>query len=71
MAGTLVKLSDTYCQIKLLYPNQFSSDAAVHSFFFLGRIIVPYMIVVLFLAVAYIGIFTYLLGRKDKKYFIN
>ena len=71
MAGTLIKLSDTYSQIKLLYPNQFSSDAVVHSFFFLGKIIVPYMIVVLLLAAAYIGISAYLLGKKYKKYFIN
>ena len=69
--GALTKLSNTYSQIKLLYPNQFSSDAAVHGFFFLGRIIVPYLMVALFLAAVYIGIFVYLLGKKDKKYFIN
>ena len=40
-------------------------------FFFLGRIIVPYLMVALFLAVVYIGTFAYLLGKKDKNYFIN
>ncbi len=31
----------------------------------------PYLMVALLLAAAYIGIFVYLLGKKDEKYFIN
>ncbi len=71
VAGALVKLSDTYSQIKLFYPNQFGSDAVVNVFFFVGRLIAPYIIEALLLSAAYIGILAYLLGKRDKKYFIN
>lgn len=37
----LTRLSNTYSQIKLFYPLQFSSDAVVEDFFFCGRILVP------------------------------
>lgn len=67
----LTRLSNTYSQIKLFYPLQFSSDAVVEDFFFCGKILVPYMAVVLILTVIYIGVFAFLLGRKDKKYFMN
>ncbi len=40
-AVVLTKLSNTYSQIKLFYPLQFSSDAVVEDFFFCGRILVP------------------------------
>lgn len=71
MVAVLIKLSKTYSQVKLLYPIQFSSDAMVKCFFFCGDILLPYMAVVLFLTVAYIGVFAFLLRRMDKKYYIN
>lgn len=71
MVEAFIKLSETYSQIKLFYPLQFSSDAAVKGFFFCGEILVPYIVVVLFLTIVYVGIFTILLGRMDKKYCLN
>ena len=71
MVAVLIKLSKTYSHVKLLYPIQFSSDAMVKCFFFCGDILLPYMAVVLFLTVAYIGVFAFLLRRMDKKYYIN
>ncbi len=70
MAAVLIKLSETYSQVKLLYPIQFGSDAVVKCFFFCGDILLPYMAVVLFLTVAYIGVFAFLLKKIDKKYCI-
>lgn len=67
----LTRLSNTYSQIKLFYPLQFSSDAVVEDFFFCGKILVPYMAVVLILTVIYIGVFAFLLGGRDKKYYLN
>lgn len=67
----LTRLSNTYSQIKLFYPLQFSSDAVVEDFFFCGKILVPYMAVVLILTVIYIGVFAFLLGGWDKKYYLN
>ena len=65
------RLSNTYSQMKLLYPLQFASDAVVKDFFFCGKILVPYMAVVLILAVAYIGVSAFWLGRRDKKYYLH
>lgn len=67
----MAKLSGTYRQVKLFYPLQFSSDAVVKGFFFFGKILVPYAVVVLLLAIAYIGIIVLLLRKADKKYFLN
>ena len=69
--AVLTRLSNTYSQIKLFYPLQFSSDAVVEDFFFCGKILVPYMAVVLILTVIYIGMFAFWLGRRDKKYYLN
>ena len=69
--AALTRLSNTYSQIKLFYPLQFSSDAVVEDFFFCGKILVPYVAVVLILTVLYIGVFAFLLGRRDKKYYLN
>lgn len=69
--AALVKLSNTYSQIKLFYPLQFSSDAAVKDFFICGRMLVPYIVVVLFLTVNYIGIISLLLKRRENKYYLN
>lgn len=67
----LTRLSNTYSQIKLFYPLQFSSDAVVEDFFFCGKILVPYMAVVLILTVLYIGVFAFWLGKREKKYYLN
>lgn len=67
----LTKLSNTYSQIKLFYPLQFSSDAVVKGFFFCGKILVPYIVVVLFLTIIYIGLIVFLLRRINKKYYLN
>ena len=69
--AVLTRLSNTYSQIKLFYPLQFSSDAVVEDFFFCGKILVPYMAVVLILTVIYIGMFAFWLRRRDKKYYLN
>lgn len=65
------KLSETYSQIKLFYPIQFSSDAVVKSFFFYGKTLIPYIVVVLFLTILYIGVLTFALGKQNKKYYLN
>lgn len=70
-AAALTRLSNTYSQMKLFYPLQFGSDAVVEDFFFCGKILVPYMAVVLILTAIYIGVFALLLGRRDKKYYLN
>lgn len=67
----MAKLSGTYRQVKLFYPLQFSSDAVVKGFFFFGRILVPYAVVVLLLTIVYIGIIVFFLRRADKKYFLS
>lgn len=64
----LSKLCNTYSQIKLFYPLQFGSDAVVKAFFFCGRILVPYPVMVLLLTLIYIGVFAFLLGRTGRKY---
>lgn len=69
--AALTRLSNTYSQMKLFYPLQFGSDAVVEDFFFCGKILVPYMAVVLILTVIYIGVFAFLLGRRDKKYYLS
>ena len=69
--AALSKLSDTYSQIKLFYPLQFSTDAVVKSFFIIGKVLVPYSVVVLLLTVLYIAVFALLIGRTDKKYHLN
>ena len=69
--AALTRLSDTYSQMKLFYPLQFGSDAVVEDFFFCGKILVPYMAVVLILTVIYIGVFAFWLGRRDKKYYLS
>lgn len=69
--AALSKLSNTYSQIKLFYPLQFSSDAVVKSFFIIGKALIPYSVVVLMLTVLYITVFALLIGRTDKKYYLN
>lgn len=69
--AALTRLSNTYSQMKLFYPFQFGSDAVVEDFFFCGKLLVPYMAVVLILTVIYIGVFAFWLGRRDKKYYLN
>lgn len=65
----LMKLSNTYRQIKLFYPLQFSSDAVVKGFFFCGRMLIPYIVVVLFLSIVFIGVMVVLLGKISNKYY--
>lgn len=67
----LSKLSDTYSQIKLFYPLQFSTDAIVKGFFFVGKILIPYSVIVLLLTILYITILALLIDRMDKKYHLN
>lgn len=67
----LSKLSNTYSQIKLFYPLQFSTDAVVKNFFIIGKVLMPYSVVVLFLTVLYIAVFALLIGRIYKKYHLN
>ena len=69
--AALTRLSGTYSQMKLFYPLQFGSDAVVEDFFFFGKILVPYMAVVLILTVIDIGMIAIWLGRRDKKYSLN
>ena len=69
--AALTRLSNTYSRMKLFYPLQFGSDAVVEDFFFCGKILVPYMAVVLILTVLYIGVFAFWLGRRNKKYYLN
>ncbi len=69
--AVLSKLSNTYSQIKLFYPLQFSTDAVVKSFFIIGKALIPYSVAVLILTVLYIAIFALLIGRTDKKYYLN
>lgn len=70
LAG-MSRLSKTYSQIKLFYPLQFSTDAIVKSFFIIGKVLIPYSVVVLLLTVLYITVFALLIGRIDKKYHLN
>lgn len=67
----LSKLSNTYSQIKLFYPLQFSTDAMVKGFFFLGNTLIPYSIIVLLLTILYITILALLIGKINKKYYLN
>lgn len=67
----LIKLSETYSQMKLLYPLQFSSNAVVKSFFFCGNILIPYFSIVLCLTIIYIALLVFLLGRVHKKYYLS
>lgn len=67
----LTKVTNTYSQSKLFYPIQFSSDAAVKVFFFLGRMLIPYIVIILFLTALYIGVFVILLKKRNKKYYLN
>lgn len=64
----LVRLSDTYKQIKLLSPLQFGTDAAAGKFFFLGNALIPYIVIAALLSVIYIGVSAFLLGKLEKKY---
>lgn len=69
--AALSRLSKTYGQIKLFYPLQFSTDAIVKDFFIIGRTLIPYGVVVLFLTVVYIAVLSLLVGRVDKRYYLN
>lgn len=69
--SALSRLSNTYSQIKLFYPLQFSTNAVVKSFFIIGKVLIPYSIVVLLLTILYIAIFALLINRVDRKYYLN
>ncbi|GFI23217.1 hypothetical protein IMSAGC011_02002 [Lachnospiraceae bacterium] len=69
--AALSKMSNTYSQIKLFYPLQFSTDAIVKNFFIIGEALIPYSVVVLFLTVLYIAVFALLISRIYKKYHLN
>lgn len=67
----LIKLSETYSQIKLFYPLQFSSDAVVKDFIFLNNLLIPYYAIVLFLTVFYIGVIWLVMRSVNRKYHLN
>lgn len=71
LMAALSKSSNVYSQIKLFNPLQFSTDAIVKEFFFVGEALIPYVIVVLLLSVLYITLFGLLIKRTDKKYYLN
>lgn len=71
MVGLLGRLSVTYSQIRLLNPNQFGTSTLITGFGFVGKIIVPYFVIVYLLSLAYIAALWLAIRLSYKKYNIN
>ena len=61
----------TYSQIGLLNPAQFGGSAVVENFLIVGRVIIPYFIIVLLLSAVYIAALWLAMRLPYKKYYLN
>lgn len=69
---TLVRLTSTYSQIKLLLnPIQFNSDFLFTEYLFLGDTLVLYGVPTLILGILYITCLSFFINRSYKKYRLN
>lgn len=71
IVGLFGRLASTYSQIRLLNPNQFGTSALVTNFLFVGKVIVPYFVVVYLLSILYIAVLWMVMRLSYKKYNIN
>lgn len=67
----MVRQASTYSQIKMFNPLQFKESALLTDFLFIGDMIVPYFVIVLFLSVTYITVLWLTLQLSYKKYRLN
>lgn len=61
----------TYSQMGLLNPAQFGGSAAVENFLIVGRVIIPYFVIVLLLSSVYIAVLWLVMRLSYKKYYLN
>lgn len=64
----LEKAASTYSRIRLLNPKQFGGNEAAVDFLFVGRVIIPYFVVILFLSIIYITALWMITRLSFKKY---
>lgn len=67
----MFRQASTYSQIKMFNPLQFKESALLTDFLFVGNVMVPYFVIVLFLSAAYIAILWLVLRLSYRKYRLN
>ena len=67
----MFRQASTYSQIKMFNPLQFKESALVTDFLFVGKTIIPYFAIALFLSAAYITVLWLGLRTSYKKYRLN
>jgi len=67
----LSRQAATYSQMKMFNPLQFKESALLTDFLFVGNVMVPYFIIVLFLGTVYIAVLSLVLRASYKRYRLN
>ena len=67
----MFRQASTYSQVKMFNPLQFKESAVLTDFLFVGNVMVPYFVIVLFLSAAYIAVLWLVLRFSYRKYRLN
>lgn len=67
----MLQQASTYSQVKMFNPLQFKESALLTDFLFVGNVVVPYFVIVLFLSVVYITVCWLVMQFSYKSYRLN